>query len=281
MLHESNSWGIIISNVASDAQPSATPGTAITPGNNTYPAYVEILPNTSDDTYLLEVYFYGLGASAVARDGICTLGFDFSGGTTYTDMTISDLACGNCCPSLSGLGVGYRFPIKVPAGTAIAAKCSVNNATVGTLYVVVTLWGKPVRPELVRAGSFVRTFGAVTATSKGTDYTAGTASEGTYTASLGTTVDDLWAWESGVCVNDSTFGGGSDYIDVATSDDGGTTKRLVIQNMITFCGSTEFINKGPALSYAEIKTGATIYVRGRNGGGVNSGTSAIVYGVGG
>ena len=50
------------------------------------------------------------------------------------------------------------------------------------------LFGKPTRPELLRVGTKVQTYGAVTASTSGTAITPGTNAMGAYTASLGTSI---------------------------------------------------------------------------------------------
>lgn len=280
-----NSWGVTISNIADGTQPSTTPGTTLTPGNNTYPAYAQILAATSDETFFMRIEVWGIGATAAAKDALLKLGFDFGGGTTYTDLTINDLlvscasAAGN--GSLTGPGICYEFPVRVPAGTTVAASVSTNNATVGNAYVGITLLGKPSHPENIRYGTFVRSFGATAASSRGTAVTPGGASDGAFSASLGTTTEDLWAWEFGWGRNTTTMANGQFNVDVAVSDDAGTTKRIVIQNARVFENSTEMLYKTSALSYGEAKAGATVYARAQGLGAATTNCSVMAYGVGG
>lgn len=204
--------------------PSGTAyGTSITPGQNTFPAYVEILGNTAFDTYFLEIIASANAVSAVNRNTLLTIGIDHSGGTTYTDVEINHLIVTAAAP----IGIGcrrYWFPLFIPAGSALAAKASVDNATVGTLRVAVNLWGKPSRPEMVRAGAYIDTFGAVTATSEGTVVTPGNAVEGTWTSLASNIAKDYWWWQGGCGTSDTTLTSGSVYwLDVGV----GTSSTVV------------------------------------------------------
>jgi len=177
-------------------QPLTTQGTTITPGNNTYPAYTEILANTAYDTFYIQISVHAVGSAAKSTSIIVKIGIDHSGATTYTDVEITHLLA-----TMAGLrgqgGIYYRFPLYIPANSALAASASINNATVGTAEIGVTLFGKPSKPELVRAGAYIDTFGAVTASSKGTDITPGTASESAWLA-LGTNITrNYWWWQGG------------------------------------------------------------------------------------
>jgi hypothetical protein len=284
MLHQSNGWGLIISNVADGTRPANAFGTSITPGNNTFPAYTQIMTATSDEAFMIEININANDVSTAARDTLVTIGFDFAGGTTYADMTIADLI-GSCATGfisgagVLGIGMTYRFPVRVPAGTTIAAKASVNNATVGTLSVWVKLFCKPDRPELVRYGTFVRTYGATEATSTGTAITPGTTSDGTY-VDLGAISDDIWAWEVGYGINNATINARSIHVDLAVGD--ATTKKIAILNHPIATGTSETMSKAQALAYLAGHNGDHVYVRSQVGSGAaDTGNSVIAYGVGG
>lgn len=280
----SNSWGSILSNVTDGTRPANAFGTSITPGNNSYPAYTEIMADTSDEAFLLEVNINANDVLTAARDTIVTLGFDFGGGTTYGDMTISDLL-GSCATGfvsgagILGIGVTYRFPVRIPAGTAIAAKASVNNATVGTLSIWLKLFCQPSRPELVRAGTFVRTYGATTASSSGTAITPGTTSDGSY-VDLATLADDIWAWEFGYGVNNGAMNARSIHVDIAHGD--ASNKKIAILNHPIATGSSETLSKAAALAYSDATSGDHVYARAQVGtGAADTGYSVIAYGIGG
>lgn len=283
MLSQSNTWGKVITNFADGTQPTTAPGTSITPAasSGAYPAFVEILGDTSDETYLMEVTFSGNDTAAEARNTLVKLGFDFAGGTTYTDLTISDLMA-SCASTMAGagggLGVTYSFPLRLPAGTAVAAAASTESATARTLSVWIRLYGKPSRKDLIRYGSFVRTYGSTFASSSGTSITPGTASDGT-AVDLGTLSDDIFWWEYGIGVSDSTMAARVLHVDLLVGD--GTNKRAVIQNALVATTASETITKLDAGTYHETKSGDHVYGRAQVSAAPDSSYSMIAYGVGG
>lgn len=267
--------------------PSVTPGTSITPGNNSFPAYAEILSDTVvvEDCYGIAINICSNAVSAAARDTLVTLGFDAAGGTSYTD-TISNLL-GSCATQYTigttgGVGIWYYFPLWIKAGTAIAAKASVNNATVGTLRVWIKLYAKPTRPDLLRVGSYVTTLGATTASSSGTAATPGVAgAEGSY-VSIGTPTVTHWYWECGMGINDSTMQLGVQFVDIAAGD--ATNKFILRENVIFVTSSTEAINKHLQVedAYRQVEASLAIYGRIANSLAANdTNHSLCAYGVGG
>lgn len=283
MLDVSNSWGVIISNVTDGTQPAIAPGTSITPAtaSGAYPAYAEILGNTSDETFFMEVTFSGNDFGAEARNTLVKLGFDYAGGTTYTDLEISDLlaSCASVMAGTAGgIGVTYSFPLRLPAGTAIAATASTESATARTLSVWIKLYGKPSHPELIRYGSFVRTYGSTFASSSGTAVTPGTAAEGTY-VDLGTLSDDIWWWDFGVGISDATMAARVLHFDLAVGD--ASNKRQVIQNALIATTANETINKPAAAMAHETRSGDHVYGRGQCSASLDTNYSMIAYGVGG
>lgn len=273
-------WGLAIQSPADGTQPATgTWGTQLTPGNNVYGAYAEVVGNTSDDTYSIRIQFSSNDVVAAARDTIVTLGFDFAGGTTYADMTIDHLLASCAGPTqLAFVGVSYSFDLYVPAGTAIAAKASVNNATVGTLYCAITLLGRPSRP--VWAGRYVRTYGAVTATSRGTLVVPGTAAEGAWTQ-LGTIAagDTIKAWEFGYGVNDADMGSRHVRCDIGVGDV--TNKKVVAPNGMVCTTTVERLCKLAHPCFARGNAGDLVYGRMQTSGAVDTDESLIAYGIGG
>jgi hypothetical protein len=276
-----NTFKGIISNMT--GRPSVTWGTVLTPGNNSFPAYAEILGNTAYACFGISIIIHSGAYTAEARDILVTLGFDHAGATTYTDNAIANLIATNCGTPLFG-GVCYYFPLYIPEGTAIAASASVNNATVRTVYVGVELFGRPTHPELVRAGSYVDTFGAVTASSRGTTITSGTTNEGAWTeVTGGATTKPYWWWQVGWGANDSSLTAVMYSMDVGYGGVG--TEELVIQGQLhTSSGTAEQV-VSPMLASPyytnEVGVGGRIYARMQCNGTVDSNLSTIVYALGG
>ena len=275
-----NEWGLIIESVADGTRPAAAWGTSITPGNNTYGSYVQVLTATSDETYLCRVTLASFFTSAQARDALVTIGIDPAGGTSYTDL-IPDLMA-SCAPNYySALPSPtiYEFPIRIPAGATVGAKASVNNGTVGTGRVAVTLFGRPSRPELVKAGTFVQAFGVTAASSSGTAITPGTTSEGAWTQLGSALTVPLWWWEWGVGINNATMTNNNHHVDIGIGDAG--NKKIVVPNGIAGETSSETISK---LTIGRAGVGAVgdiVYARIQTGpNAATANMSVMAYGVG-
>ena len=282
MLHTPvNTFKGIISNMT--GRPSVTWGTQLTPAQNSFPAYVEILGNTAFACYGISICIHSGATSGEARDTLVTLGFDHAGATTYTDNTISNLIATNCGTPLFG-AVSYYFPLFIPEGTAIAAKASTANATVRTVYVGVELFGRPTHPELVRAGSYVDTFGAVTAASDGTTITSGTTNDGNWTeVTTGNTTKPYWWWQVGWGAEDLSLTAVMYSTDVAYGTAG--AEEIVISGQPHLSsGTAEQMNQPqiPSVYYQnEVNSGKRIYVRTQCSGTADSNLSTIVYALGG
>lgn len=273
-----NHFTKILTSVAEGVQPSANRGTAITPGNNVYGSYTEVMSAAAvtDDGWEIWVYIASVAASTAAKDCLVTIGLDWGGGT-HIDF-ISHLA-GSCAQSATSGPVVYRFPVRIPAGTSIGAKASVNNATVGTVRVWVELRCAPTRPRFTRCGSFVRTFGAVTANSAGTAITPGTASPGAWVQLGAATVEPLWWWELGYGINDATMTTQLIYADIAFGD--ATTKHVIIPRCMVITTAAEAISKGQVGREYNVPAGALIYGRSQLQSAADDNNSMIAYAVGG
>lgn len=264
-----------------DVRPASTRGASITPGNNTYGSYTTVLGTPlASDAYAIEIMIQSIGVSATVTDSLCTIGLDPAGGTAYADF-ISHLLCTGAGGANTGAPYRYFFPVKIPAGCTIGAKGSINNATVGTQTVAVKLWTKPTRPEYMpKYGTYVTTFGAVTATSAGTAVTAGTVSNGSYTQ-LGSAVsgNPLWYWSMGFALkNDTTWAAPSHRADLAHGD--ASNKIPIIQQLEVYPTSTEMQSPYILGEYRHVPAGSNIYARCWSGT-ADTAFGVIAYGVGG
>lgn len=291
-LASSNSFLLTIEVPPDGSNPSSgTIGVDITPGaSNTMSAYVQLLDGSADwpadsgDGFELYIAIYDFGASAAAHNVLCTLGIDLAGGTTYTDW-INYLA-GSESQGFFGNGFEngqvYTFPIKIPRGSSIAIKAQSSNAAPTTGQVQLRIRCKPTRPELLRVGTFVQTFGEDVANSGGTGITAGTASDGAY-VQLGSALDKgIWYWEYGIGSTSTNTGSNLGVTDIAVGD--ASNKRRVIRNARSVYGTAETITKYPAGEYNEVDIGSLVYGRMQVGdsGALGAGVlQLIAYGVGG
>lgn len=285
---ESNYFQLRINSLGAAAVPSATSGTSITPGSNAYGNYASLIPGidpgggapyVSHDVYGLWIYAVAGSVSTEARDLLLTIGVDPAGATTFVDK-ISHLICPQASPylgaSLAG-GHAYYFPLLIPAGTSIGAKASVNHGTVRTVRAFVILDCRPTRPDLLRVGRTVTTFGAVTASSRGTAVTPGTVAEGDYVQLGSALTTSIFHWNLGIGCNSGAMENTVVHGDLALET--GSTKRLVVSNRQLFTTSGEISGSKDAGSYADGVIGDKVYARLQQAGTLDV-YSCAAYGVG-
>lgn len=254
-------------------------GVVITPAQNSYGSYTEVVSDTliTQDCYGILINFNSGATSAQIKNMLVTIGIDPDGGTSYTDW-INHLVASCCPPMGTGTsGIWYYFPIFIKAGTAIAAKASVNNATVGTVRCNIWVFGAPTDPHNLVYGQGVDTIGAVTASSEGTAVTPGTTSEGTW-KNLGATTKDCFAWQSGFSIKNATITALAYFFDIA-ADNNGTTPDIIQIDNIAWGTTTEQVSYTQAIAYKEVKAGQNIYGRAQCSGTPVTGISMIAYGV--
>jgi hypothetical protein len=284
MLRGFNNFQYVAGNVLT-TRLTANWGTSITPAQNAYGSYTSILAGGSIlyDCYWLTVCINSVAVNVNAKDCLVTIGVDASGGTSYTTL-IPDLLAACAAPMITGFtvfgGIWYNFPLFVKAGSQLAAKGSVNNATVGTIRIAIWLSGQPSRPDLINYGTAVEAIGITAASSSGTAITPGTTSEGAWT-SLGTSTRRAFFWQFGVGVNDSGMGGGSSHIGYTAelSTGNGTNNLIIIPDTILNMSSGEELEVHPHLGWRDVVSGATIYGRLQCNGTADTGISMAAYGV--
>ncbi len=269
------SFGYITGNVLA-TRPAGTLGAAITPGNNTYGSYAQVLSaaNVARDLYGLLICFNaGAGAGSAARDIICTVGVDPAGGTSYTD-TIPHLLASNA-NNMAGARY-YYFPLWVKAGSTVAVKASVNNATVGTINCWMQGYGDPTDQRMVRVGTRVEAVGAVTGSSCGTSVTPGTTSEGSWT-DLGALTNDAWWFQTGFGINNGTMALLTYAMDLGAGD--ATNKDILLQDILVATTGSEtvaqYMHLGPC--GRDVKAGEHLYGRMQCSGTPDSGISQAAY----
>lgn len=239
-------------------RPAAAFGATVTPGNNSKGSYAQLIAGASvtEDVWAIRVRFNSGATSGAARDIIADLGIDTAGGSSYT-VLIPNLLASCAGPHTTG-GIGYWFPVFIPAGSSIGVAASVNNATVGTLRAWATLYGKPRNPEATPVGYAVEAVGVVTGSSRGTTVTAGTTSEGSWT-SLGTTTRNAFYAALGVGFNDTAMGANVTGVDLAWGD--ASNKLLVVENQLVTTTTGEASGYTADEGWAMIPSGTTLYGR--------------------
>lgn len=264
-------------------RPSATYGTTIIPGENTKGTAVEIMADLPFDAWGILIGIQGNNASNSIRDTLIDILSDPSGGTSYTTTLIPNLLAAGINTLANVSALFYYFPLRIPAGSALAAAAAVNNATVGDLFVFCTVYGKPKRPEVCKAGQYVTAIGVDTANSRGTVVTPGTTSEGAWT-SLGTPTKSHWWWQVGMGIADSSVAGKCLALDVGVGTTG--NQRVILEDVFFTIDSAE--NCYPsnnhlhqAMAYAEVPAGEEVWGRMQNSSSNETNHNMAAYGCGG
>lgn len=266
------------------ANPSATPGTSITPGaTNAEGTFTQIASsaNIAQDCYWLHLQVSGGATSTAAKNQLLDVGVDPAGGTSYVAV-ISNLQIG-ASPLLTAAGVReYLFPIFITAGSSVAVRIQGSNGTAGTVRVAAAWWGQPSRPELAPRGFLAQTFGTIT-NSSGQSITPGNAADGTW-ISLGTTTTALWWWQLGYAVDNGTITAEYTYFELAYGD--GTNKHTIFRYMHggttgEVCGAFLQTHLTPCGGYCPVPAGETIYARARCNNAPDTGYHVTAIGIGG
>lgn len=272
-------------------RPAAAFGTSITPGNNTFGTAVQVGADLTVEAWAILIGVNSINLSVNAKDSLTQIGFDFAGGTTfpaspdrYNSITLLTSCASpyNFTTSGAGVGILYYFPLRIPSGTAILARGSVNNATVGTQNVWWQTWGRPKYPEATRRGCYVESLGIVAGSSRGTVVTPGGASEGT-AVSLGTLNSNApcWYWEFGHGINDGSMSNAAIHNDLLM---GSSSGPLILENGLVVSSTAESLTKAPSLMYNpihEVAGGTEIFGRCQSSTTVDAEHNMAAYGVGG
>jgi hypothetical protein len=265
--------------------PGATPGTSVTPGaSNTLGSWTQLASaaNIANEVVGFHLVIHSGATSAATKPQLLDIGIDPAGGTSYTPI-ISNMQIG-ASPALTVAGAReHYFPMSIPAGASVAARVRGANATAGTVRVMAKFYGRASNGLALPVGSFSETLGEDTATSLGTSITPGNAADGSW-VDLGTTARDMWWWQLGYVVNNTTVTAEYTYLDVAHGD--ASNKALIFR---TIHGGTTGETSGLLaesqvlwpVAYCPVPAGDHIYVRGRCNNAPDTGYSVTVTGVGG
>lgn len=255
---------------------SVTPGLQPTMGN-----WIQIASaaNVTQEVYGISICVNNGATSATTRNILMDVGVDNAGGTAY-QVVIPFLLCGNSTPyGLGSSGIWYYFPLYIPRGSSVAVRAQGTTTTAFNVYA--TLFGQPRRPDSIRCGSKVFSFGEVTATSSGTPVTLGTTAEGAWTQVGTATTMALWWWQVGYSCIDTTMSAAIIHADVSAGT--AASKKILLENCIIQTTAAEQIstNQNMMNSYNNVAAGDLIYVRGQSSGTPDTSTGFIAYGLGG
>lgn len=280
MLTRTNEWGWVLSSWADGTRPVSTLLTSVTPVQNAFGSYAQLISGAAltDDVYELSIYTNNAAVSATARDVIVRIGLDPAGGTSYTALV--DLLIGPTFNYSGGLAPGWwRFPIFIKAGTSIGAAASVSSVSVAALRVGCTVKGRPSRPDRIYAGSYIDAYGVTLASSSGTALTPGTTAEGAW-AEIGTLSRPCSWIDYGYSIGNATIADGFLNVDVGIGD--ATNKKIAITNHVVQKSAVEaVIRLGFGGEWASGATGDKVYIRAQDSGTIETGHTAAIYCVGG
>lgn len=244
------------------------------------PAVTMIMSGIEHDCYGINIQFASGSVNGATNMFLTHIYVDPNGGTNWGNRPlIENLAA--CSPDMIWGGDKYYFPLYIKAGSTIGARMSCNTAN-RVCRIGCTVYGKPNRPELVKAGSYVTTFGALSGTSTGAVVFPGkNGVSGQYTH-MGTASGELWWWQVGNLINDTAMTPFSYNIDVAVGDT--DNKTIVMRdvhrrnNTGEQCGKDAF---GSIIPYKKVAPGTEVYARMSCISTPDVNNSIIVYGVGG
>ena len=268
-----NQWGYRTSNCET---PTVTFGTSI-PGNataNTVGAWTSCITSIAFDIYAIQITITDNNTNATARSSVLDVGIDPAGGTSYTAI-ISDLIGSQAGGSSLG-GMAYYFPLYIKAGARIGARTTQNVAS-ATCRVMIRVYGKPSRPDLIQWGTKVITVGTKETASSGQALTAGNTNAESAYISLGVPTMSCWWWQLGFGITNATTTGLGYQIDLARGD--ATNKYDIIKNLQFQATTAEAVAKWPDWQgWGPAGPESTIYVRGSCSGTALAG-HVLAYGL--
>lgn len=266
------------------ANPSATPGTSVTPGaSNAEGSWTQVASaaNIAQDCYGIYLRVSDAAAS-LAKPQLMDVGVDPAGGTSYAAI-ISNIVCGaSALITQTGGGFHFFFPFYIKAGSSVAVRIQGANGTAGTVRVCAKFYGQMQQPEMFPVGTFSETIGTIT-NSNGVSFTPGNAADGSW-VSLGTTAQALWWWQIGYQIDNATITAEYTYVDIAFGD--ASNKHIITRAMHGGTTSESVCNLIPTHmimyeGYCPVKAGTNIYIRGRCNNAPDSGYNGVAIGIGG
>jgi hypothetical protein len=267
------------------ARPVAGYGTTVTAGGtaNTKGAWAQLFSAATvvNDVYGILICVNNGAANNAIRNRLLDIGVDNAGGTNYR-VIVPDLITSNASPYTSpGGGVWYYFPIYIRSGSSIAARAqsSTGNAACS---VYVNLFGQPRRPDAVRVGSIVYSFGISPTVSRGTPITIGTTAKSAYTLiGNNNTGRRLWWWQLGYCSNDSSTSNAAIHFDAAAGPSA-TVNKPLLQNFYISTTTAEQQMNLPLTAgcTSTVAAGDNLYIRSQSSTAGDTTPTAALYAVG-
>jgi hypothetical protein len=265
------------------ANPSGTSGTSIIPGaSDVEGSFTEILGDLAEEVHGFFLTIFAGASSGAIKSHLLDLYYDPAGGTSYTEKLIENLVCGHAVAMTAApSGQEYYFPLRIPAGAAVAARVQGSNATAGTIRVAIKAFGRNYSAAMP-VGTFSETVGTISG-SQGVSVTPGNAADGSWT-SLGTITRALWWWVIGWQVSNTALIADNTYFELAYGD---ATNKHAILKIMGACTTAEALgtpmNPSPGFlsGYAPVAAGVELFIRARCSGAPATGYNVVAVGVGG
>ena len=263
-------------------RPAAAYGTSIIAGFNTMGSWNQLISSAQmvDDGYGILINMNSVAISATTRNVLLDVGIDNAGGTNYV-VKIPYLMGGHEVPfNIGSGGIWYYFPLFIPKNSSIAVRAQASNTTSG-FNCFINVFGQPRRPDAVRVGTKVYSFGETPASSSGTAITLGTTTIGNWTQAGSATPIKLWWWQVGFSVADTTMSAAAVSLDLSAGN--ATAKKIIFQGYPFTTTTAEQINNIPAMAACSVNVapGDLMYVRGWSSTTPDTGNNIMVYGLGG
>lgn len=268
-------FGWRITNQGSTRPSTTAVGTQCTPGNNSKGSWAQAFSAIANEACGILIQINANSTSSNARDTLVDIGVDDAGGTSYTVKIPDLIGCMAITPNKGG--IYYYFPLRIKSGATVGVRASVNNATVSTCNVMITLFGLPKNPEAHRIITEVVAFGVTSGSSCGTTITPGTTNDGSWT-SIGTTSAAYWYWQAGFGFNSSSTSDRLYFVEFAIGD--GSNYDIIIADQPWGCDTTNRMNNALAPADGcerDAPSGVGLYMRAQCSGSLNSNYSGIVY----
>lgn len=252
--------------------------------SDTFSTYATLVTaaNVTNDVYGIMLCFNNGATSNAIRNTLVNIGIDTAGGTNFSTR-IPDLIAGSASNlSGNGMGIWYYFPLYIPAGSSIGIQAGSSTAT--AFSTAVWLYGLPRRPEAIRTGSYVTSFGASRGLNwRGTPITLGLAAEGAFTQMGVTTTASHWWWQLGFAQSDASQTLQAVACDAAAGSST-TVNKVILTDQLWVATAAEQISNVPWIqgAYNNVGVGENLYARGQTSAiAADTGPSVILYGLGG
>lgn len=257
--------------VGSNLTNSAQEGMLVTASSTAHVkgAWASLLDPTPRETHLLHLKIDSVASSNVLTSMLMDIAYGPTGGGNE-QILIPDLDVG----AAPLLGKAYRFPLVVPAGVRLSARC---QAVIASDTARVKLMLAAMAPDRRFPCGPVVAYGITASASEGTQHNEGSGTWGAW-VSLGTTSRRHRLWTIG----SDQGGDNSNVLNISTRqlgigpDSGNVTP--IAQFVVCTTGAETISGPVPDLAYAPVPSGTGLWLRSQGISGVGN-VGACAYGM--